>query len=145
VQGPEAEEVVEHLRLDELARLGHADPFGEAGLLHRGGQGDEMPLAFRQCPVQGGETVAGGVGRRGDVGGARLGELRGRADHDDPGIQLEHPEVRQRRRETMREPDVTRPEEPLLLVIVSSGAAEKPHARSPAGVRHTGHVRTTAS
>ena len=59
VDVPEGEEVVEHLRLDDVARLGHPDPLGQAGLLDGRGQADEVALALGQRRVQGHEAVGG--------------------------------------------------------------------------------------
>ena len=72
----QGEEVVEHLRLDDLARLGHADPVGEAGQLDRRGQRDEVALAFGQRRVEVDEAVRRGVDCGAISRRERVGQLR---------------------------------------------------------------------
>ena len=59
VQGPQAEEVVERLGLHDLRGLGHPDPVGEAGQLHRGGQGDQVAVGLGERVVDRDEAVLG--------------------------------------------------------------------------------------
>ena len=127
VQLPEAEEVVEHLGLDDLGRLGHADPLGEAGQLDRGGHRDEVAVALGQGLVERDQAVLGPVGGLGDLGGERVGQGLGRADQDDARIELEHAPAFDERSESAHEPDVARPEEPFRRGSARRGGQE-PHA-----------------
>ena len=81
VELPEAEEVVEHLGLDDLGRLGHPDPLGQPGQLDGGRHRDEVAIALRERVVDRDEAVLGPVGGVGDVGrrGSRSAGRRGRS------------------------------------------------------------------
>ena len=89
VELPQAEEVVEHLGLDDLGRLRHPDPLGEPGELDRGRHRDEVAIAFGKAAVDGDQAVFGVVRVACDLGGRSVGQLLGRADQDGPCLELE--------------------------------------------------------
>ena len=108
------EEVVEHLRLDHLACLGHPDPLGQAGLLDRRGQAHKVALALGHRLVEADEAVRGGADRCRDLGDVRVGQVGGRADDDDASVELVRATRGHGREHSMGEPDVTRPEQTLV-------------------------------
>ena len=92
VELTQAEEVVEHLGLDDLGRLGHPDPVGQPGQLDRRRHRDEIAVALGQGVVDGHQSVLGCPGapvRLGDLGDGRVGQCLGRRDEDDAGVELE--------------------------------------------------------
>ena len=132
---PEAEEVVEHLGLDDLGRLRHPDPLGQPGQLHRGRHGDEVALALRERFVDRHEAVFRGVGLVGDLGRGRVGQPLGGADQDRARVELEQACALDIRREPADEPDVARPEQALLGR--AAGLGEESHG----GMMHLSAVR----
>ena len=117
MQLSQAEEVVEHLGLDDLGRLGHPDPVGEPGELDGRRHRDEIPVAFGQGVVDGHQTVLGCLVapvRLGDLGDDRVGQRTGWRDEDDARVQLEDAAVDDVHREAPHEADVARPEQALL-------------------------------
>ena len=138
VELPQAEEVVEHLGLDDLGGLGHPDPLGEAGQLHRRGHRDQVAVALRERVVDRDEAVLGPVGATCDVVGEALRELVGGADEDHPGLEVEDSPFVQTRCHAAHEADVARPQE--ALVAHSPRRREEPHGPimrpCPAGPWH---------
>ena len=90
MQLPQAEEVVEHLGLDDLGRLGHADPVGQPGQLDRRRHRDEIAVALGQGVVDGDQAVFGRLGRRWATSAARDSvSCVGRRDEDRARVELE--------------------------------------------------------
>ena len=117
VELSQAEEVVEHLGLDDLGRLGHPDPVGQPGQLDRRRHRDEIAVALGQGVVDGHQSVLGCPGtpvRLGDLGDGRVGQCLGRRDEDDAGVELEEAAVDDVHRKSPHEADVARPEQALL-------------------------------
>ena len=117
VELPQAEEVVEHLGLDDLGRLGHPDPVGEPGELDRRRHRDEIAVALGQGVVDGHQSVLGCLAapvRLGDLGDDRVGQRIGRRDEDDARVQLEDAAVDDVHRKAPHEADIARPEQALL-------------------------------
>ncbi len=109
---PQAEEVVEHLGLDDLGRLGHADPVGQARQQDRRRHRDDVAIAFGQRVVHRDEAVLGSVRcvvR--DLRGQPVGQRVDRADQDRSGLELEQAAADDAGREAAHEPDVPRPEQ----------------------------------
>ena len=123
---PQAEEVVEHLGLDDLRGLGHADPLGQAGQLDRRRHRDEVAVALGKGLVERDQPVLGPVRGLGDLGGERVGQRLGRTDEDDAGVEFEQAPAIDVRREAAHESDVARPEQSLGRG--SSWRGQEPHA-----------------
>ena len=114
VELPQAEEVVEHLGLDDLGRLGHADPVGQAGQQDRRRHRDDVAIGLGQRVVDRDEAVFGSVrGVVRDLRGQPVGQRVDRADQDRPGLELEQAATDDASREAAHEPDVPRPEQSL--------------------------------
>ena len=117
VELSQAEEVVEHLGLDDLGRLGHPDPVGEPGELDRRRHRDEIAVALGQGVVDGDQSVLGCLvapARLGDLGDGGVGQRLGRGDEDDARVELEEAAVDDVHRKAPHEADVARPEQALL-------------------------------
>ena len=110
----QAEEVVEHLGLDDLGRLRHPDPVGEAGELDRGRHRDEVAIALGERRIDRDEAVLGHVDLDGDAAGGIVGQAVGRADQDHPGIELEQSTAGDLGGQAPDEADVPGPEQALI-------------------------------
>ena len=126
VQGPQAEEVVERLGLDDLRRLGHPDPVGEARLLDGARERHEVAVRLRQREVDRDESVLGVAPVFRDLVGDGIGQPVGRADQDRARAEVEDARAGHSVGQLVHEPDVPRPEEPL--VRRSPGRREEPQA-----------------
>ena len=92
VQRPEAEEVVEHLGLDDLGRLRHPDPVREAAELDGGRGRDQVAVGLGQRPVDHDEAVLGVSCPIGDLlDQALVAEGSGRGDQHGPRLELDGP------------------------------------------------------
>ncbi len=114
VELPQAEEIVEHLGLDDLGRLGHPDPVGQPGQLDRGRHGDQVAIALGERAVHRDQPVVGRIGGLGDRRGQAVGQVVGRPDQDGARIELDQAPAVDERREAAHEPDVARPQQALV-------------------------------